>query len=115
MTPDTPQPSTDTEGFIIEPAPTPAYRLGAVTGETMRAALEEAEEAKCQLPATFCDPDEHRECHDCGKDLADRQAHFDRRGNVFCVDCAHVPRCRYCDERVENDGEVHAGGCGSIG
>lgn len=38
------------------------------------------------LPATILDADEHRRCHACGAELADRQAHFDEQGRAFCVD-----------------------------
>jgi hypothetical protein len=67
------------------------------------------------MPAAMCDLGEHRQCYDCGADLAGKQAHFNRSGDAFCVACASLPRCRYCDERVEKYGYVHAGGCGNIG
>lgn len=42
--------TTDSEGFNVEPAPVPAYRLGAYRGETMAEALADAE---TPAPATL--------------------------------------------------------------
>lgn len=67
------------------------------------------------LPATILDSGELRKCYDCGADLAGKQAHFDREGEAYCMICAEKPRCRYCDQRVDEHGQVHAGGCGRIG
>jgi hypothetical protein len=32
-----------------------------------------------------------------------------------CIDSALSPTCRYCGEPVDEEGQVHAGGCGKVG
>lgn len=64
--------------------------LGAPTRDGER--IEAGSRLRYMHPATILDPDEHRECHDCGESLAGRQAHFNEEGEAFCVDHADLPR-----------------------